>query len=238
MDNYILTLMAIAKELKIRNLTSAKVHLAAGLPLKWVQAQRGDFKRYLMQNRTVRFRYRGIDYFVEFTGCTVMPQCYTAVAENLRDYNGMNLLVDIGNGTMNVMYLNNGKAMESRAWTEKFGVSQCALKIRNRVLDETGTKMPDEVVENFLKTGNADVAEPYAGLMEAATTEYVAEIFQKLRDYDFNEKLMKLHFMGGGARIVETVGTYDSERTFFNHDIKATAKGYEYYCYMKMKHSK
>lgn len=238
MDNYVLTLMAIAKELKLRNLASAKVHLAVGLPLKWVQAQREDFKRYLMQNRTAGFRYKGIDYSVEFTGCTVMPQCYSAVAENLRNYNGMNLLVDIGNGTMNVMYLNNGRAMESRAWTEKFGVSQCALKIRNRVLDETGTKMPDEVVENFLKTGAADVAELYAGLMKEAAAEYVAEIFQKLRDYDYNEKLMKLYFIGGGARIVEAVGTYDSERTFFNHDIKATAKGYEYFCYMKMKHSK
>ena len=33
-DNYILTLAAIAKELKVRGLSTAKIHLAVGLPLK------------------------------------------------------------------------------------------------------------------------------------------------------------------------------------------------------------
>ena len=32
-DNYILTLAAIARELDVRGLTSARVHIAAGLPL-------------------------------------------------------------------------------------------------------------------------------------------------------------------------------------------------------------
>ena len=40
------------------------------------------------------------------------------VAENLKDFKGMNLLVDVGNGTMNVMYLNNGRPIESKSWTE------------------------------------------------------------------------------------------------------------------------
>ena len=34
-DTYILTLATIAKELKIRGLHEAKIHLAVGLPLKW-----------------------------------------------------------------------------------------------------------------------------------------------------------------------------------------------------------
>ena len=48
-DYYILTLAAIAKELNIRHLTSAKVHIAAGLPLTWVSEQKETFKAYLMQ---------------------------------------------------------------------------------------------------------------------------------------------------------------------------------------------
>ena len=72
-DNYILTLAAIAKELNARELTSARVHLAVGLPLKWVQAQRESFRQYLMQNKFVRFRYKGRQYEVEIAGCTVMP---------------------------------------------------------------------------------------------------------------------------------------------------------------------
>ncbi len=238
-DNYILTMAAIAKELEARgireNHNNVKIHLAVGLPLKWVQAQRGEFKEYLMREPVINFKYKGRAYEVEIAGCTVMPQCYAAVAENLRLFTGMNLLVDIGNGTMNLMYLNNGKAMESKSWTEKMGVFQCIQKISNKVLDETGTILMNEVIDNYLKTGITDIAEPYASLMRETAQAYVSGIFQKLRDYEFNEKLMKLYFMGGGARIVETVGNYDKERTQFNHDICATAKGYEYYCYMALR---
>lgn len=44
-DTYIMTLAAIAKELEARELTEARIHLAVGLPLKWVQAQRESFKK-------------------------------------------------------------------------------------------------------------------------------------------------------------------------------------------------
>lgn len=51
-DNYMLTLAAIVKELEARGMTDsvnrARIHLAVGLPLKWVQAQREDFKRYML----------------------------------------------------------------------------------------------------------------------------------------------------------------------------------------------
>ena len=164
-DYYILTLAAVAMELKERGLTGGRVHLAAGLPLKWVKEQRESFRDYLMQNTHVDFKYKGQEYKVDFTGCTVMPQCYAAVAENLRDFQGMNLLVDIGNGTMNLMYLNNGRTMESKSWTEKFGVHQCSIAIRNAVTDATGDRIDDLIIDNYLRTGETDVGEPNASLI-------------------------------------------------------------------------
>ena len=62
------------------------------------------------------------------------------------------------------------------------------------------------------------------------------EIFQKMRDHEYNERLMKAYFMGGGARLVEQFGKYNPDTTIFNHDIRANAKGYEYYCYMLLRH--
>lgn len=234
-DTYILTLASIAKELKLRGRNEARIHLAVGLPLKWVKAQRESFRQYMLRNRYVDFRYRNERFCVEITDCTVMPQCYAAVAENLKDFKGINLLADIGNGTMNLMYLNNGRAAENKSWTEKMGVNQCAIRIKNDVRDETGTEMPDDVVEDYLRTGITDAGEPYASIMERTAKEYVREIFNKLKDYEYNDRLMQLHFMGGGAKIVEKAGTYDPERTHFIHDICATAKGYEYYCYMALR---
>ena len=49
-DYYLLTLAAIARELHIRNLTTARVVLAVGLPLTWVSAQKESFRAYLMQH--------------------------------------------------------------------------------------------------------------------------------------------------------------------------------------------
>ena len=48
-DYYILTLAAIGRELRTRGLTSARVYLAAGLPLTRICEQRDTFKAYLLQ---------------------------------------------------------------------------------------------------------------------------------------------------------------------------------------------
>ena len=56
MDYYILTLAAVARELRFRGLSSARVFLAAGLPLTWVSGQRDSFKAYLLQKPAVSFQ--------------------------------------------------------------------------------------------------------------------------------------------------------------------------------------
>lgn len=234
-DTYIMTLAAIAKELEARGLSEARIHLAVGLPLKWVQAQRESFKKYLTRERYVSLKYKKMSYLIEIVDCTVMPQGYAAVAENLRDFRGMNLLVDIGNGTMNVMYLNNGRPIESKSWTEKLGVNQCFIRIQNHIMNQTGVKLPDEIISQFLQYGEIDVNNKYVNMVKEIAEQYVKELFEKLRDYEYNEDLMKLYVMGGGAKMVEMFGKYNSDRVTFNHDICANAKGYEYFCYMMLR---
>ena len=81
MDYYILTLAAIAKELNIRRITSAKVHIAAGLPLTWVSEQKDAFKAYLMQNETADFVFKNISYHIEIVDVDIFPQGFSAVAD-------------------------------------------------------------------------------------------------------------------------------------------------------------
>ena len=40
----------------------------------------------------------------------------------------------------------------------------------------------------------------------------------------------------GETDLPEQFGKYNPKRTIFNHDIRANAKGYEYYCYMLLRH--
>ncbi len=102
---YILTLAAIAKELRLANITYADIHIAAGLPLTWTGAQKESFAGYLTRNKEASFRYRNTDYSIRITGASIYPQGYAAISRYASALKGINLIADIGNGTMNVLYL-------------------------------------------------------------------------------------------------------------------------------------
>jgi len=156
-DYYILTLAAIGIELHLRGLTSARVLLAAGLPLTWVSEQKEAFKAYLLQNKEADFTFRGESYHVEFVGADVYPQGFSAVADRLREFRGVNMLCDIGNGTMNIMYINNGRAVASKCFTEKYGTHQCMLAAREKLMQRFGVSVDDTVIEEVLRYGEADI---------------------------------------------------------------------------------
>lgn len=63
---YLLTLAAVAKELKKRGLSDAKVFLAVGLPLTRFGAERNNFIKYLTKNKRVDFRYENEAYKREY----------------------------------------------------------------------------------------------------------------------------------------------------------------------------
>lgn len=227
-DFYLLTLMAVAQELNTRMLTKADVYLAVGLPLTWVRSQRDSFRNYLLRNETVEFRFNGIDYAVRFVGCAVLPQGYSAVANLLDQTKGINVLADIGNGTMNVLYIIDKKPIEAKAWTEKFGVNQCMIAAQNAVMDKYGVKMDASIIEQFLRTGEVDIGEKYLGCIRDAAVSYTEGIFDVLRKYEYNPELMKLIITGGGGCLVRNFGHVEENRVMFIDDICAAAKGYEY----------
>ena len=227
-DFYLLTLMAVARELNSVGLREADVHLAAGLPMTWIRRQREEFRSYLLRNETVEYRFNGKDYHVRFVGCSLFPQGYPAILNLLGELRGTNLLADIGNGTMNVLYLQNKKPVESRCWTEKFGVNQCVIAARNAVLDSLGVKMDEATVEQVLRFGTADIERPYLDCIASVARAYVGNIFATLRKYEYNPGVMRLYVVGGGGCLVKNFGEYDEDRVTILDDICATAKGYEY----------
>lgn len=142
-------------------MTSATVHLAAGLPLTWVSQQKDQFRAYLLQNSSVDFRFRGIDYHVDFARADVFPQGFSAVADRLGEFEGVNMLCDIGNGTMNVMYINDFRPQEKKCFTEKYGVNQCVLAIRENLMKLYGVCVDEVVIERVLRCNKADISSRY-----------------------------------------------------------------------------
>ena len=226
-DHYVLMLAGVAQELRYRNLTNARVYLAAGLPLTWVSVQKDSYRAYLLQNDTVDFNYRGVDYHVEFVGTDIYPQGFSAVADKLREFQGVNMLCDIGNGTMNMMYINNRRPVAEKCFTEKYGTHQCMLAARERLMQRCHADVDDSVIEQVFHRSEADIAEFYLAAICKSAAEYVDGIMRRLREHGTIPARCSSMSWAAGAALSGTLGGTIPSVSPSTSDIHATAKGYE-----------
>ena len=227
-DYYLLTLAAMAKELADERLTEASVYLAVGLPLTWTSGQKAEFASYLSRNEEVSFTYKKVDYRIRVIGVKVYPQGYAAIAPFATKLKGLNLVADIGNGTMNVLYIVNGKPQSGKMFTEKFGVHQCTLAVREAFMRQTRRELNGAIIEEVFRTGTASIGEDDLAIIRAAASGYAEEIFHRLRDHGYDEGTMMLYITGGGGCLIRHFYPFHAEHVRFVEDICAAAKGYEY----------
>ena len=227
-DYYVLTLAAIALELKDTDLTEADVFIAAGLPLTWTSGQKAEFAEYLTKNERVSFVFRKVRYRIRIVGAKIYPQGYAAVAEFAAKMKGVNMVADIGNGTMNTLTIINGAPQQGRMFTEKFGTHQCTLAVREQFMRQTLREIDDAIIEEVLINGKANLSDDDLNIIKATATEYVNDIFRRLREHGYDDKSMTLYVTGGGGCLVKNFYDYDKSRVFFVDDICAAAKGYEH----------
>ncbi|MBR6050960.1 MAG: ParM/StbA family protein [Clostridia bacterium] len=227
-DYYVLTLAAIAMELDDNDLTEADVFIAAGLPLTWTSGQKAEFAEYLTKNERVTFVFRKVRYRIRIVGAKIYPQGYAAVANFASSMKGVNMVADIGNGTMNTLTVINGAPQQGRMFTEKFGTHQCTLAVREQFMRQTRREINDAIIEEVLINGTANLADEDLKIIRATATEYVNEIFRRLREHGYDDKSTTLYVTGGGGCLVKNFYHYDKSRVFFVDDICAAAKGYEH----------
>lgn len=141
---------------------------------------------------------------------------------------GVNLVADIGNGTMNVLYVIDGRPQSERMYTEKFGTHFCSVDIREAFLRKTQREINEHIIEEVLCKGTANIVQADMKIIKAEVTKYVGEIFHRLRDHGYDENTMLLYITGGGGCLVKNFYKYNSDRVRFVDDICAAAKGYEY----------
>ena len=226
-DFYILTLAALAEELKFRGLHEANVILAVGLPLAWMKSQGADFRHYLMKEQELHFEFRKERYYVHLCGVEIFPQGFAAVV-NLGAMQGMNMLADIGNGTMNVMQIVDNKPLEKSLVTEKFGVGICMKEIQKELSKENGEDISELLIEPLLRNGLQERTDSTAKKVEHIATRYTENIRRRLVDYGYKEGLVHLYVIGGGGCLIRIYSDL-AEKTgvTFITDICANAKGYE-----------
>lgn len=225
-DFYILTLVALAEELKFRGLHEANVILAVGLPLAWMKSQGADFRHYLMKEQELHFEFRKERYYVHLCGVEIFPQGFAAVV-NLGAMQGMNMLADIGNGTMNVMQIVDNKPLEKSLVTEKFGVGICMKEIQKELSKENGEDISEMLIEPLLRNGLQERTDSTAKKVEHIATRYTENIRRRLVDYGYKEGLVHLYVIGGGGCLIRNYSDLAEKKgVTFITDICANAKGY------------
>lgn len=145
------------------------------------------------------------------------------------------MLCDIGNGTMNIMMISDGKPNPQKLYTEKYGTQQCMLAVREQLMRRFGTAIDDDVIGRVLRNGTADIGKKYLEVIQETARNYVAGIMRRLREHEYNPELMKLYIVGGGGCLIRHFGEYDANRVTINDDICATAKGYEYLASIRLR---
>lgn len=209
--------------------------IAAGLPLTWTSGQKADFKEYLMKNAEVEFSYKKADYHLYIDDVRIYPQGYAAIAGFATTLKGVNLIADIGNGTMNTLYMINGKPQQGKMFTEKFGTYQCTLAVREAFMQRTQREINDAIIDEVLITGTANIAPADLKIIKGVAAEYVRDIFRRLREHGYDENTMTLYVTGGGGCLVKNFYKFSADRVKFVEDICAAAKGYEYLAETQMK---
>ena len=234
-DYYVLTLAAIAMELRDINMTEANVYIAAGLPLTWASGQKAEFAEYLTKNSEVTFTFQRVRYNIRIVGAKIYPQGYAAVAEFASRLKGVNMVADIGNGTMNTLTIINGVPQQGRMFTEKFGTHQCMLSVREEFSKRTQREINDAIIEEVLINGTANLSGDDLNIIKTTATEYLNGIFRRLREHGYDDKTVTLYVTGGGGCLIKNFGKFNSDRVFFIDDICAAAKGYEYMAELQLK---
>lgn len=225
-DFYILTLAALAEELKFRGLHEANVILAVGLPLAWMKSQGADFRHYLMKEQELHFEFRKERYYVHLCGVEIFPQGFAAVV-NLGAMQGMNMLADIGNRTMNVMQIVDNKPLEKSLVTEKFGVGICMKEIQKELSKENGEDISEMLIEPLLRNGLQERTDSTAKKVEHIATRYTENIRRRLVDYGYKEGLVHLYVIGGGGCLIRNYSDLAEKKgVTFITDICANAKEY------------
>ena len=111
-DNYyLLTLAAIAKEIRQRGLPpECSVRIAAGLPLTSFGRDKPKFREYLLRSKQpVNYKFEGVEYSITIEEVAVFPQGYAALMTEtglLQDEPSM-LLMDLGGWTVDLMRIDN-----------------------------------------------------------------------------------------------------------------------------------
>lgn len=229
---YLLTLAAIAKELRERTeVKIAKVNLAVGVPLTLFGKERKEFKNYLRANDKVVFHYEGTRYEIYFGKVRVFAQCHAAIANRM---DGMDRLtaVDCGSWTLDIMSVVNKVPVLDDCHTYQLGLITAIDRIQKECYAVHGKEIPEYIINEVIETGDTNGItknkEVIMDTINAGFKRYALEVEAKLRELKIDFDFTNVVYVGGGASVMRRFGSCTGDNVRYVTDVRANALGYEY----------
>ena len=230
---YLLTLAAIARELKHRGASpECSVTIAAGLPLANFGREKKSFREYLLRSsQPVKFRFEGVPHCVTITDVKLFPQGYSALAlfPNLMRDEPSVLLMDIGGWTVDLMRLDNSVPNAATCRSLELGVIRCVDEITEQVRRNTGLSVTDIQIERVLNGQSCSMDPAAKEIIVRQGRLYTEKILSAIMEAGFDLKAIPSVIMGGGASILKRHVTPQDGlcRQIYLTDVHANASGYE-----------
>lgn len=224
---YLLTMIAMAKELNSRGKTDADVVLAVGLPLTRFSAERKAFIDYLSKRERIVFSFEQKLYKIHIMSVSVYPQCYAAVANMIPSFGKKALVIDVGSWTVDSMLIVNKKPDNSKCDTQNEGLIKCMRAINRVAVQLKNRKIDESDIQEYMMTGKTNLPKEFKEIMDQQIHEFVDRVYRYQTECGYNLDMMPVYFVGGGAIVMRNFGKYQQNNIHYVLDVRANAKGFE-----------
>ena len=247
-DYFILTLYALTMEARNKGitLTGKDVVLGIGLPPADYGQQATSFKKYLSDmdyskvdkyfldyaKHGITFKMNGKTVSFYLKDVFVSPQNFAAVmcfkASLLKKYRTVNC-IDIGDGTVDLLVIRNGKPDLSVRVSDRSGMAVLRSEISNAIQQNYGIHLDSSDVEQVLMQEETILDEEVIVEIQRMAENWLQRIINKLHTHVTDFRTNPAVFLGGGSLLLKKQIENSSEFKYveFIDDVRANAIGYE-----------
>lgn len=233
-EYFILTLFAIAKELKTRNIDTGMtitVFLGVGLPPSHIPLYKQRFEEYFKRG-IISFVYNKQKIRIAISSVSVFAQGYAAIFKDFAEIKKFDksYIIDIGGYTTDVISLTNGRIDPDFCQSLDMGLIKLYNQISWGIRKKYG-RAPAESQIDMVMANEIEISEqiPVLEIVNSEAERYLKDILRHLTEYGIDLQFSKGIFVGGGAerlkRWIEASASVNSP--YFIVNINANAQGYE-----------
>ncbi|SHJ79726.1 ParM/StbA family protein [Paramaledivibacter caminithermalis] len=202
---FILSLKAIALNLKKWNKQHADIILNVGLPLIHYGELKEKYKKYFMR-KDIEFEYENVHYKIDITDVFVWAQGYAAMISKFHDYKNTQLtIIDLGGYTTDLCRTTSkGLLINSSCNSIPFGIIHLINDIKKEFFQK-GINLTEEQIEEIIK-GEADtlfISKELYALVNKKVDTFVVNLLSKINELGYVTTINPVLFVGGGSQLLK-----------------------------------